>query len=225
MEELDPPTIGDYAEQLVGSGTTPQAGERLQAIRKFLSFARKKGLIEKNLARHVRIRKLGLRKKLQQTDNQERIELTAEGYAQLTSQLDQLRGERGPLAIQIRKAAADKDVRENVPLEAAREQLGLVESRIRDLENTVKFAAVIDPSRRGPITEARIGTRVSVKDLTTDRETTYTLVDRSEANPMEGKISDVSPLGKVLMRRSPGQEVVAVTPRGSVRYRIMEVIA
>ena len=70
---------------------------------------------------------------------------------------------------------------------------------------------------------AKIGTQVSVKDLGTGRKSTFTLVDRAEANPLEGKISDISPLGKVLLGRSVGQEVEAETPRGKALYRILKV--
>ena len=70
----------------------------------------------------------------------EPVELTREGLVRLQDELEKLKAERGPLAAQIRRAAADKDVRENVPLEAAREQLGHTESRIRTIEGTLTAA-------------------------------------------------------------------------------------
>jgi transcription elongation factor GreA len=224
LSKITPPEIGDYADQVGGTGTTPQARSRLQIVRAFLSYARKKGLIERNLAQHVRIRKSRTGSgRGQVRDAADRIELTQEGHAALVTELDKLRADRGPLAIQIRSAAADKDVRENVPLEAAREQLGLVESRIRDIEATLETAVVADPSKRNRTRMVKVGTRVSVKDVSSGREASYTLVHRSEAKPLEGKISDVSPMGKALLGATAGQEVEAKTPRGITRFRVMKV--
>ena len=224
FSELSPSEIGAYADQIGGSGTTPLATEKLQAIRAFLSFARKKGLIDRNLATHVRIRK----SKTRGGGPSERtvpdvVELTAEGHRQLLDQLEKLKSERAPLALQIRTAAADKDVRENVPLEAAREQLGHVESRIASIEAGLKEAVIIDTLSRKRAAAVRLGVQVYLKDLGSGRETHFTLVHRNEANPLEGRISDASPLGQVLMGQAVGQEVEAETPRGKVRYRILKV--
>lgn len=224
LSGISPSEIGEYAEQVGGAGTTPQAAERLQVVREFLVYAKKKGLIDKNLAQHVRVRKSRSRQvRVQIQENPGRIELTRDGHAQLVAQLEQLKSERVPLALQIQKAAADKDVRENVPLEAAREQLGHVESRIREIENTLKAAVVMDASQREKGQAVKLGMCVHLKDLATNREMSYILVGRTEANPLEGKISDVSPLGKALVNRSVGEEVEVETPRGKSRYRILNV--
>ena len=226
LTALSPALISEYAEQVGGTGTAPQAAGRLQALRGFLSYARKKRMVPENLAQHVRIpkRKAGARPRPDDSDASERVELTPEGHTRLTNQLKELQSERAPLAAQIRRAAADKDVRENAPLEAAREQLGLVESRIRAIEASLRAAVVIDPSA-AESDSVRIGCVFSLKDLDTGREAVYTLVDRTEANPLEGKISDVSPIGKMVVRRSQGDEIEVETPRGTTRYLISEVSA
>ncbi len=224
ISELRPPEIGDYAEQMSGSGTSPQAAKRLQAIRDFLSYAKKKGLTTSNLASHVRIPKAKVRGGGPGGRSGEAsAELTPDGHAQLVAELERLKGERPPLAIQIRKAAADKDVRENVPLEAAREQLGLVESRIFELERILKTAIIIDPSKQRAAPTVGLGRRVVVKDLGSGQKTTYVVVNRTEASPLEGRISDVSPLGKALISRAVGQEIEVQTPRGITRYSIVKV--
>lgn len=222
--EIEPPEIGDYADQVAGTGTTPRAAERLQIVRQFLAYARKKGLIDRNLATHVRVRKSRTGGgKTRRAVAEEPVGLTAEGHASLLAQLEKLKSERAPLGQQIRTAAADKDVRENVPLEAAREQLGHIESRIRSIEETLRSAVIVESSKQKRMQNVGIGMRVSVKDLNSGRETQYTLVSRTEANPLEGKISDVSPLGKALIGHAAGQEVEAETPKGKIRYRIVEV--
>jgi transcription elongation factor GreA len=222
IAEIRPSEIGEYGEKSVGSTGGVQAVERLQGVRKFLAFANKKGLTEHNLAQHLRIRK-GKSFSLKGSGAAEVnvVELTIEGHKQLVDELEGLKSQRVPIASEIRRAAADKDVRENVPLEAAREQLGLVESRIRQIEATLKNAVVVQPSGEKAKT-VRVGTKVHLKDLGSGRETRYTVVSASEARPLDGKISDVSPVGKALMKRSAGQEIRVDTPRGQLKYRIVK---
>ena len=220
LTELKPPEIGEYAEQLGAAGS---AAERLPIIKSFLSYARKKKLIHDNLAQHVRVRKSRSSSRRAQTPvSVETIELTREGLVRLQDELERLKAERAPLAAQIRRAAADKDVRENVPLEAAREQLGHTESRIRTIESTLTVAVVIDSSGAAS-KRVQLGAQVSVRDVNSSRETTYTLVSATEANPLEGRISDASPLGKALLRRYVGDQVEVQTPRGRTRYNILKV--
>jgi transcription elongation factor GreA len=128
------------------------------------------------------------------------------------------------LALEIQKAAADKDVRENSPLEAAREQLGQVEARIREIESTLIKAVVIDESGKSKSMTVRRGAAIWVQDVKSGKKFRYTVVDASEANPLESKISDVSPLGKVFLGQQAGQQVAAVTPRGTVDYKILEIV-
>ena len=220
---IAPSLIGDYADSVAGTGTTPQASERLQVVRKFLTYAKKKGIIDINLAQHVRIRKSRTKKAGGQgVKLEDRIQLTFDGHAQLVVQLDELKRQRAPLAKEIQKAAADKDVRENAPLEAAREQLGQVESRILEIERTLSKVVIIDGD--GVASKmVRLGTVVWLQDSDTGRKSRYTVVSASEANPMDSKISDVSPLGKALLGQRADQVVMAETPRGTMRFRILQI--
>jgi transcription elongation factor GreA len=225
LSDLGPQDVGNYGEQAVGSGNSGHAAEHLQNVRKFLSFAKKKGMTEQNLAQHLRIRKGKNRASANMLGgDREETELTHEGHSQMVSELENLKGRRAPIAVQIASAAADHDVRENVPLEAAREQLGLVESRIRQIEVILRRAVIVDGSKRGG-KKVELGGRVRVRDVNSGRESMYTLVGATEARPLEGKISNVSPVGKALLRRTAGQEVEVETPRGKQRYRIMKVLS
>lgn len=225
FSQMVPSLIGGYADSVAGTGTTPLAAERLQVVRKFLTYARKKGIIDVNLAQHVRVRKARTRKGAGgQVVNGDQVELTSQGHKRLVTQLAELKGQRAPLALEIQKAAADKDVRENSPLEAAREQLGQVEGRIRDIESTLLKAVVIDESGKTKSLTVRRGTAIWVQDVESGKKFRYTVVDASEANPLESKISDVSPLGKVFLGRQAGQQVTAETPRGTVEYKILEIV-
>ena len=222
--KINPAEIGDYSERLGGSAARPHAAEHLKAVKGLLSYARKRGLTERRLAQHVRVHRSKVADNLLKgRPSQEAEQLTPKGHAALVTELEQLRADRAPLAQQIRSAAADKDVRENAPLEAAREQLGQVESRIVSIESTLKSAVIIGPSTRKAAPTVKIGVRVLVRDLKGGREVAYRLVSRSEANPLEGRISDGSPLGQALLGSAVGQEVEAKTPRGQIRYRILKV--
>ena len=224
LSDLEPSEIGLYAEQSNGTGNGIQTAERLQEVKKFLAFAKKKGMIEQNLAQHLRIRKPRTRTSAKSSGDRKRdvIEMTAEGHAELLQEVERLRAERGPITEEIHKAAATKDVRENAPLEAAREQLGQVESRIREIDATLNLAVIVDPSqRRGQ--SIQLGSQVVLKDGSSSRETRYTVVSASEAKPLDGKISDVSPVGNALMGRRAGQQISVDTPQGKIQYKIVRV--
>lgn len=218
VDAIQPSEIGEFGEQTMGSGT--QAVERLQSVRKFLSYAKKKDLTDQNLAQHLRIRKGSRSARNATGDGPKTIEVTREGHKTLVEELEQRKGERGLLAAEIKRAAADKDVRENAPLEAARERHGLNEARIREIEAILKDARISDDSSKNGSTVA-MGAKVVLKD--SRGEKTYTVVSAMEASPAEGKISDVSPLGKAIMGKAAGQDVEVKTPRGTTQYRIVRV--
>ena len=220
VSEIQPSEIGEYGEQTLGSGT--QAVERLQSVRKFLAFANRKEITDQNLAQHLRIRKGKRAVRNPAGDAPKTVEVTREGHRALLDELEQRKAERGNLATEIKRAAADKDVRENAPLEAARERQGLNESRIIEIEEILKAARVSDDNRLNSSTVA-VGTEVLLKDVKTGRETKYTVVSAMEASPLDGKISDVSPVGRALMTKAAGQDVEVKTPRGTTRYRIVKV--
>ena len=224
LKEINPSEVGSYSESISEGGAVPQAAEKLQVIRGFLSYMKKSGHLEVNLAQHVRIKKNRVRNN-KPADIQEVIELTPAGHKQLNAELESLKNERVGLAEEIHKAAQDKDVRENAPLEAAREQQGHVEARIRDIELQLRNAVVIDPKKRRKDARVRIGAKVTLKDLTSGKEQGYTVVSVSEANPLENKISNVSPVGKAVMKRVAGQQIEVDTPLGKQSFLIVRVSA
>ena len=225
FSKVKPADIGTYAERMVGSGTTPQAAERLQIVRDFLTYSHKSGFTDQKLAQHLRIRRpRNSAVKTGGVDKQAPNELTQEGHDNLVEELEKLKEERTKTAGQIQRAAADKDVRENAPLEAAREQMGLIDSRIRSIESTLESSVIIS-ARTGNVTTIRLGMRVQVRESRTKREQTYTLVSRSEANSLEQRISDVSPLGMALIGKRKGDTVKVETPRGQSQYSILDISA
>ena len=225
LEEIDPSEVGSYSERISEGGSVPQATERLQVIRGFLSYMRKSGHIQVNLSQHVRIKKSRIRNNKPADSTQEVIELTPSGHKQLNDELKTLKKERIFLAEEIHIAAQDKDVRENAPVEAAREQQGHVESRVRDIELQLRNAVVIDPKKRRKDARVRIGAKVTLKDLSSGKEQGYTVVSVSESKPLEHKISNVSPVGKAVMKRVAGQEIEVDTPLGKQTFLIVKVSA
>ena len=138
LTDLKPSDIDQFGQDTMGMGGGEKAIERLHEVKLFLSFARKKGFIEVNLAQHLRVPRNSAKKPKSTSRSRDanKVVLSPEAYTQLTKEMKAKQAQREPIAQEIRRAAADKDVRENAPLEAAREQLGLVESRIREIERT-----------------------------------------------------------------------------------------
>jgi transcription elongation factor GreA len=150
--------------------------------------------------------------------------MSQEGFQRLSVQLDGLKEERVSVVEDIKRAMADKDFRENAPLDAAKEQQGIVESRIRELEAGLAAAQILtnEPGERVR-QKAKVGCTVSLKDSASGVRLVYTLVDAREADVASGKISTVSPVGLALLERAVGDEVTINVPRGTLRYTIQKI--
>jgi transcription elongation factor GreA len=214
-----------YAE----SATNVAGGmaERLQPVKAFLAYAHKQGWTEAALAPHVRIRKTPTLKK-QQAEVQPRsvVQLTESGYHALVAELEELRGRVPAITEEIQKAAADKDFRENAPLQAAREEQAKLASRIQELEGVLRSAEIMDEraadERNGRVT---LGSTVVVHDLSHDEELRYTLVAGREVDIRSGKLSVDSPIGRALLDRGEGDEVEVQAPVGEIRLRVQRIEA
>jgi transcription elongation factor GreA len=126
------------------------------------------------------------------------------------------------MADELRKAAADKDFRENAPLAAAREKQGHIEGKILELENTIKRAKVVEVSTES-VLRITIGDVVTISDITSAEKINYTLVGSKEANIKQGKISIVSPMGQALFNKQIGDILEVNAPSGILKYKIMEI--
>jgi transcription elongation factor GreA len=212
--------VESFADAALGSAAS---GRWLDPVHAFLTYANKEGLTTGNLSTSLRLRKPSSSAGAAAaalTGNQ--IPMTPEGYAERVKELDDLREQRPKIAEELRAAMADKDFRENSPLDAARERQALVESRIRELEQMIKVAVVVETSS-GPSDSTHVGCRVQVQDLDSGHESHYTLVSPTEVNPREGKISIASPVGRALLDRGVGDEVEVMVPRGRLRLKIQAI--
>jgi len=150
------------------------------------------------------------------------IPLTQEGYTELEAEIATLKGKRSQVIDEMRKAAADKDFRENAPLEAAREQRGHLEGRIKELEEALKSAVVID-GKQNVTLKANIGDSIVLRDTASGEELSYMIVSPTEVDPIRGRISSASPLGKAIIGRRQGEIVEVTVPAGRLRYQIKQI--
>ena len=225
LADFTPPEIGDYAEQATAGSSNGEG--RLRPVREFLIYAKKRGLLERNLAVHLKARRTGRSTRRQPRERRagpEPVRLTSEGLAEIEERLKRLRKELTQAAAEIRRAAADKDVRENAPLEAARQHHGQIMSRIREMEDTLTRAQVLQEGQPAEARkQVRQGSTVTLKDVASGEELTYLLVDPREANSLGGKLSIGSPVGQAMHDRHEGDEVEVKAPRGSFIYQILRV--
>jgi transcription elongation factor GreA len=216
------PEVANYAEHITSS--TTEVVEKLGVIKTFLAYAHKQGLTRANLAVHLKGKKSPPKSaSILKHRSQRKVLLTSQGYADLKAQLTTLKSARPRIAEELQNAASDKDFRENAPLEAAKEQQGQVEAHIRKLESTLKMATLVDEQQTSG-REITFGDTVVLRDLASGEQVSYTLVDASEANPIECKISVASPMGQALLGQMKGQNVEVKAPAGILHYRIEDII-
>jgi len=210
--ELGALDIASYADQV----TALQA----KLVKSFLTYGYKKGFTGTNLSVHLRVRKTS-RKMVAASQENRQVQITKEGYAKLEARLAGLKGQRSDVTEEIRRAAADKDFRENAPLEAARDRKAHLEGRIQDLESALKATTILD--RNQGTSRIEIGDAVTLCDLCSGKGLSYVLVDTREANPTKGRISVGSPMGKALLHKEVGQTIEITAPAGIFKYRVEDV--
>ena len=150
--------------------------------------------------------------------------MTKTGAQALEDELKQLKTVLRP---QITEAIAEArelgDLKENAEYHAAREQQGMVEARISDIEGRLSAAQVIDVLAIPYTGKVIFGTTVTIANVDTDDEVKYQLVGEDESEIKEGKISVTSPIGRALIGKEEGEIVAVRTPGGVVEYEIVEV--
>lgn len=149
--------------------------------------------------------------------------VTREGLEKLQEELSELTLQRRKeIAKKIKEAREQGDLSENAEYDVARDEQRAIEARIAELEAIVKNAEVIDTESIGEDI-VNVGHTVRVKNETTKREQTFQIVGSSEANALQGKISNESPIGRALLGKKKGQKVVVEAPVGELRFKILEI--
>lgn len=145
-------------------------------------------------------------------------QLTDEGKRELEQELDELKGRRGAIADKIAEARDFGDLSENAEYDSAREEQGLVESRIAEIEDILLNAEIIKAKKGSKVA---LGSKVELK--TSEKTMAYSVVGPVEADPLEGKISNESPIGMALMGKKVGDSAMINTPKGEIVYEIVAI--
>jgi transcription elongation factor GreA len=145
-------------------------------------------------------------------------QITDEGKAELENELAELKSRRGDIADKIAEARDYGDLSENAEYDAAREEQGLVESRIAEIEDILLNAEII---KSGKSSKVSLGSKVELK--TGKKTVVYAIVGPVEADPLEGKVSNESPIGEALMGKKVGDTATITTPKGEITYEIVKI--
>ena len=152
-----------------------------------------------------------------------KVVMTYDGLKKMEQELKNLKTvRRKEVAEKIKEARGQGDLSENAEYDAAKEEQGEIESRIVQLENLLRNAEVIDEDVL-KMDVVNLGSKVTVLDVEFDEEMEYTIVGSTEADPMNGRISNESPLGMALLGQKVGATVMADTPDGEVAFKILNI--
>jgi transcription elongation factor GreA len=153
------------------------------------------------------------------------VYLTKEGYDRLTSELEELKStERPKIAEAIAEAREKGDLSENAEYKAAKDEQGMLELKINQLESKLAVAKILDTEN---IDTSRVSllTTVTMRNTTTKKDLTYTLVPEAESDLKEKKIASNSPVGKGIMGKKVGEIAEVETPRGVLKFEIINITA
>lgn len=154
---------------------------------------------------------------------QKQVLLTEEGLKNLEIELEELKTvKRKEIAEKIKVALSFGDLSENSEYDEAKNDQAMLESRIANIEAMLKNVKIINDKELS--TEMiHVGSKIKVRDIEFDEVTNYQIVGSSEADPLNGKISDESPVGAGLLGHKVGEKVEIETPAGIVLYEVLEI--
>ena len=145
-------------------------------------------------------------------------QITSQGRQELEAELQELKNRRGAIAEKIAEARDYGDLSENAEYDSAREEQGLVETRVAEIEDILMNAEEIKSRKSNKV---QLGSTVELKNGS--KQFSYKLVGPVEADPMSGKISNESPIGIALVGKIVGDEAVINTPKGSTTYTVVSI--
>lgn len=149
--------------------------------------------------------------------------MTKENYEKIEAKLAELKKKRAVISKAIGEAREHGDLRENSAYHAAREEQGINEMKIRELEAKLSSAEIVAKSELESADCVTLGSVVKVKALDTGQEFEYTIVSEEEADVLEDKISTDSPVGGAVVNEKAGAIVEVEVPRGKVKYKILSI--
>src|SRR5210317_1369452 len=153
-----------------------------------------------------------------------KVPMTKRGHALLQDEVKKLKSVDRPAVIKaIAEARAHGDLKENAEYHAAKEQQGIIEGRIKEVEGKLSHIQVIDVTEIDARGKVVFGSTVELLDVQTDSEITYKIVGEDEADISAGLISYTSPIARALIGKNEGDEIVFSAPGGEKEYEIIEV--
>ena len=149
--------------------------------------------------------------------------LTYTGLKALENELEELKVvKRKEVAVKIREAREQGDLSENAEYDAAKDEQRDIETRIEEIEKILKNADVVD-EEEVDLDKISVGCTVLLYDVEFEEEVEYKIVGSTEANSLSGKISNESPLGKALLGKSVGDEIVVEAQAGTMEYKVLKI--
>ena len=147
-------------------------------------------------------------------------QFTREGYDRLQAELEDLKSQRVTIRQEIKEARELGDLKENAGYHAAREQQGMLEARISNLEERLEDALIVD---KPSFDEVMLGVPVEVKNLENGKTRFYTIVASEELEFTEGAASEESPIGQALLEKKVGEIAEVEGPNGIVKFEILQI--
>jgi len=150
--------------------------------------------------------------------------MTADGKKKLQERLDNyLRVKRPEISERIAQARDFGDISENSEYDEAKREQVEIEGEIREMQEQLANAEIID-EREFSLNEVRVGSRIKILDMETHEEMVFSIIGSSEADPFNGSISNVSPLGMAVLQRKKGDIVKVNTNDGVLKYKILDIL-
>ncbi len=150
------------------------------------------------------------------------VYVTEEGLQKIKEELAYLQTEkREEISVKLEAAIKQGDLKENADYHSAKEEQGFIEGRIKDLEDALRRAEIIEDN--APTDIVSVGNTVTVVEEGFDEEETYYIVGPHEADPANGRISNESPIGRALLGAKKGQTITAQTPGGEINFTIQSI--
>ena len=152
------------------------------------------------------------------------VKMSAEGYAKLEKEIEYLiTVKRAEVAQKLKEARAFGDLSENAEYDEAKNEQGILEARINEMEVTLANATVVDDSQLSK-DEINVGSVIKIKDIELDEISQIQIVGSTEADPENRKIKDESPVGLAVLRKKSGDFVEVQAPIGIIKMQIVEII-
>jgi transcription elongation factor GreA len=216
---LSPPKLAEYGE---GQPAGEEGAAKIKTVRELLAFMAKNEWASANFSSHLKAKRSPIKAKpsLSRAPSQESVSLTPDKQLEINVELETLKDRRVHVLDDIKRAAADKDLKENAPYHAAREEKAKLDGKIKELDDILKHAVIAETESCPAGAVAGLGRKVTLKDLSSGITIVYTLVTPREVNPKTGRISPVSPIGKALIGRSAGETFEVNAPARVNRYFI-----